>query len=174
MLGLLRRNLQFCPEQCKRTAYIALTRSILEYGAGVWDPIPSKRHRKPRTCSTQGSPVSSQGLQIKRPRLHHQHETTTKPAHPSIKETSTQTVILLQSGRGLVPGLPIDNFLVKARPKRNIKIKQYKDHQTQNILERQVVNHDKGFKIHHCNTEQLKHSYFCEHPLWLGITSHLK
>ena len=36
---------------------------------------------------------------------------------------------------GLVPGLPIENFLVRARPKRNIKIKQYKDHQTQNILE---------------------------------------
>ena len=66
---------------------------------------------------------------------------------------------------GLVPGLPIDNFLVRARPKRNIKIKQYKDHQTQNILERQVVNHDKGFKIHHCNTEQYKHSFFVSTPL---------
>ena len=42
VLGLLRRNLQFCPEQCKRTAYIALTRSILEYGAGVWDPYLQK------------------------------------------------------------------------------------------------------------------------------------
>ena len=76
VLGLLRRNLQFCPEQCKRTAYIALTRSILEYGGWRVGPIPSKRHRKPRACSTQGSPVHHRRLQIKRPRLHHQHETS--------------------------------------------------------------------------------------------------
>ena len=34
----LRRNLSFCPEGFKRTAYIALVGSILEYGACVWDP----------------------------------------------------------------------------------------------------------------------------------------
>ena len=42
VLGLLRRNLSFCPEDCKRTAYIALVRSILEYGACVWDPYLKK------------------------------------------------------------------------------------------------------------------------------------
>ena len=42
VLALLRRNLGFCPESCKRTAYIALVRSILEYGAIVWDPYLRK------------------------------------------------------------------------------------------------------------------------------------
>ena len=37
-LGFLRRNLKYCPEECKRLSYIALVRSTLEYGAIVWDP----------------------------------------------------------------------------------------------------------------------------------------
>ena len=37
-LGFLRRNLKYCSEDCKKLAYIALVRSILEYGAVVWDP----------------------------------------------------------------------------------------------------------------------------------------
>ena len=37
-LGFLRRNLTHCPKNCKRNAYLALVRPILEYGAVVWDP----------------------------------------------------------------------------------------------------------------------------------------
>ena len=37
-LGLLRRNLKFCPKESRRTAYLAMIRSTLEYGAVVWDP----------------------------------------------------------------------------------------------------------------------------------------
>jgi hypothetical protein len=37
-LGFLRRNLQHCPRGCRRTAYIALIRSIMEYGSVIWDP----------------------------------------------------------------------------------------------------------------------------------------
>ncbi|XP_071488446.1 uncharacterized protein [Diadema antillarum] len=42
VLALLRRNLGFCPKNCKRTAYTALVRSIMEYGAIVWDPYLMK------------------------------------------------------------------------------------------------------------------------------------
>ena len=41
-LGFLRRNLKYCSEDCKRLAYIALVRSILECGAVVWDPYQSR------------------------------------------------------------------------------------------------------------------------------------
>jgi hypothetical protein len=37
-LGFLRRNLQHCPRECRRTAYIAFVRSIMEYGSIIWDP----------------------------------------------------------------------------------------------------------------------------------------
>ena len=37
-LAFLKRNLRHCPEPCRRTAYISLVRSVLEYGSIVWDP----------------------------------------------------------------------------------------------------------------------------------------
>ena len=37
-LGFLRKNLRICPKECKKTAYISLVRSTMEYGAIVWDP----------------------------------------------------------------------------------------------------------------------------------------
>ena len=33
LLGLLKRNLKYCPQNCKRLAYISLVRPILEYSS---------------------------------------------------------------------------------------------------------------------------------------------
>ena len=33
-----RRNLKMCPQTCRKSAYIPLARSILDYGAIIWDP----------------------------------------------------------------------------------------------------------------------------------------
>jgi hypothetical protein len=36
-LGFLRRNLKYSPKNCKKTAYITLVRSIMDYGGIIWD-----------------------------------------------------------------------------------------------------------------------------------------
>ena len=40
-----RRNLQHCPRECRRTAHIALVRSIMEYGSIIWDPYTKQEIR---------------------------------------------------------------------------------------------------------------------------------
>ena len=45
-LGFLRRNLRHCPKTCKKSAYISLVRSTMEYGAIVWDPYTSTEINK--------------------------------------------------------------------------------------------------------------------------------
>ena len=37
-LGFLSRNLKGCPSELKKTAYLAIVRSSLEYAAPIWDP----------------------------------------------------------------------------------------------------------------------------------------
>ncbi len=41
-LSFLRRNLKRCPASCRRSAYLALVRPLLEYGAAVWNPYLQK------------------------------------------------------------------------------------------------------------------------------------
>jgi len=45
-LGFLKRNLKGVPSALKRTAYVSLVRSGLEYGAAVWDPFTHDQKRK--------------------------------------------------------------------------------------------------------------------------------
>ena len=45
-LGFVRRNIQNCPIQTRRAAYLTLVRSQLEYAAAVWDPYTSKEMEK--------------------------------------------------------------------------------------------------------------------------------
>ena len=37
-MGFLRRNLKYCPQECKKTSYISLVHSTMEYGGIIWDP----------------------------------------------------------------------------------------------------------------------------------------
>jgi len=37
-LGISQKKLKYCPEECKKTAYISLVRSTMENGGIIWDP----------------------------------------------------------------------------------------------------------------------------------------
>jgi oligoendopeptidase F len=54
-LGFLRRNLQHCSRECRKTAYIALVRSITEYGAIIWDPYNTKDINKLENLQRRGA-----------------------------------------------------------------------------------------------------------------------
>ena len=41
-IGSLRRNLKSCPQDCRKSAYISLVRSVLDYGTIIWDPYLSR------------------------------------------------------------------------------------------------------------------------------------
>ena len=130
---------------------------------GVWSlrvgPIPSKRHQNLERVQRRALRFITGDYRSRDPgcitNMRQRLNLPTLASRRQVLKLSSFFKVV----EGLVPDLPIDNFLVRARPERNIKIKQYKDHQTHYILERQVVNHDKGFEIHHCNTEQYKHSF---------------
>jgi len=65
-LGFIKRNLKGCPQSLKRTAYISLVRSIMEYSSVFWDPHLKKdkdalervQRRATRWICSRSVPVS--------------------------------------------------------------------------------------------------------------------
>ena len=45
-IGFLRRNLKSCPQDCRKSAYLSLVRSVLDYGSIIWDPYLSREIEK--------------------------------------------------------------------------------------------------------------------------------
>ena len=160
VLALLRRNLSFCPENCKRTAYIALVRSILEYGACVWDPYLRKDVQCLEKVQCRAVRFICGDYRSREPgSITKMRENLNLPTLASrrqvLKLTSFFKVV-----EGLVPALPIDQFLTKTRPKRNIKARKFVNFDACNVVERHVTNNSKCYTLRHCNTEQLRNSFF--------------
>ena len=115
--------MKYCSEDCKRLAYIALVRSILEYGAVVLDPYQSrdiivvekvqrqaarfiKDDYKSRFEGCVTSKLEDLKLQILQQR-----------------RLETRLVMLYKVERGMVPAINADKFLIPNRNKRHIKSK---------------------------------------------------
>jgi len=69
-------------------------------------------------------------------------------------------VMLYKVAEGLVPAIPATDYLKPARVKRQIKAKQYSDCVTSNIIDKQVINNDRGFVVKNTNSNQYKNSFF--------------
>jgi hypothetical protein len=54
-IGFLRRNLQHCPKECRKNAYISLVRSVLEYGVTIWDPYQKNDIEKLEKIERRGA-----------------------------------------------------------------------------------------------------------------------
>ena len=62
--------------------------------------------------------------------------------------------------KGQVPAVPIDHYLIKQRPKRNIRAKQFKNCVQNNIVENYVNNNSQCFQPIQAKTDNFKNSFF--------------
>ena len=116
ILGFIRRNLRRCPTACKKTAYLALVRPLLENGAIIWDPYQKQDIGKmeriqrnavrfiTRVCKSK-TPGSVTHLQIK-------HDLPTLPE----RREDLRLTFLHKMVEGLVPAIPPDKYLTPRKP----------------------------------------------------------
>ena len=72
-----------------------------------------------------------------------------------------QTVFFLfKVVEGLVPAINPEEYLKPQKQKRRIKPRTYENFKSVNIVEKHSVNHDRGYEIEQCHSEQLKNSFF--------------
>jgi hypothetical protein len=145
-LGFLRRNLRHYPTGCKRSAYRSLVRSVLEYGAIVWDPYAKKdidaleRVQRGAARFITGdyrsrTPGSIQKL-LKKLDL------------PTLQDRRKQLRLCFfyKVVEELVPAIPPQNFLVRFV--------------LSNIIDTYIRNNDRCYSIKPCKTDQFRNSFF--------------
>ena len=122
-LGFIQRNLKKCPRQVKKTAYIALVRSTLEYGATVWDPYHEKDIYKLEKIQRKAARFITNDYRSR------EKGTMTKMLNDlelqSLKDRrkDKRLIQLYNVQKGLVPAIPANDYLKPIQSKREIKPK---------------------------------------------------
>ena len=61
---------------------------------------------------------------------------------------------------GLVPAINPEEYLKPQKQNRCIKPKTYENFKNVNIVVKRSVNHDRGYEIEQCHSDQVKNSFF--------------
>ena len=159
-LGLIRRNLGNCPQQCRKTAYTSLVRSIFQYASTVWDPyleqdieVLEKTQKKAArfiTGNYHSREPGSMTQMLKELDL------------PMLKQRRKEDRLCLmyKIERGLVPAIPKDTYLKPIREKRKVKAKTFTDCETKNFVEKYQNLHSNCFEAISTPNKTYSNSFF--------------
>ena len=113
-LGFL-RNLKYCPKDYKKTAYISLVRSTMEYGAIVWDPYTIvdtntlERIQRRAAIFITGDYQSREEGSVANMLAELELESLQS------RRTSQRIILLYKVVEGLVPAIKTEDYLTKSR-----------------------------------------------------------
>ncbi|KAK3097708.1 hypothetical protein FSP39_012355 [Pinctada imbricata] len=160
-LGFIRRNLRNVPQNCRKTAYISLVRSIMEYGATIWNPYLKGDIHVDKLEKIQNRAIRF----IKKDYKSRESGCITKMREELELETlearrlSLRLILMYKIVEGLVPALPTDKFVKFQKSKRQIKSTKFRDCETTNLVEKRVCNNTKSLIIPDSRTPQYKNSF---------------
>lgn len=159
-LGILRRNLKFLPKSCKQTAYVALVRSVLEYGCIVWDPYLQKDINRIEQLQRKAARFIIQDYKSQSPGFMTNilHELGLPPLEK--RRVFNRLNFFYKTVQGLVPAVNPDHFVKSVDNKRRIKSKQFSDYHAKNIVDKNVRNNNKCYVVKNVKSDQYKNSYF--------------
>ena len=159
-LGFLQRNLHNCPRKCKQTAYVSLVRSLVEYGATLWDPYLKKEIDSLEKIQRKAlrfiygdyknyTPGTINNLQQ-------------RSGLPSLldRRKALRLTFMYKLVEGLVPAMPPASFIEFNKPGRQIRARKTSEYSSTNIIERHIRNNSKTIKIRPSNSEQFRQSFF--------------
>ena len=159
-LAFLRRNLRSFPLDCRKSAYTTLVRSLLDYGSIIWDPYLKQDIDKLERVQRQAARFITGDYKTREEGCVTRMLETLELSSLEQRRSFNRLVFMYKVVEGLVPAIPVDDFLKQQKPKRLIRPRKYSDHISKNIVDRHSVNNNRCFVIENCKTEQLKQSFF--------------
>ena len=160
-LGFVRRNVQHCPVQTRRAAYLALVRSSLEYAASVWDPYTVAEIEKLEKVQRRGARFISNDFKSK----HEGCVTKMLEEHnlPSLQQRRKEIRLALfyKIANGSLPGLPKTEYLTPVVNKRKrMANRQMSAYVVDNVVENYEIIHSKCYVPPRATSDIYKNSFF--------------
>ena len=159
-LGFLKRNLQHSPPSLRRTAYIALVRSRLEYAATVWDPYCQGDIDKLEKIQRQAARFIAKDYRSRDPGCVTKMLETNNLSPLHLRRRDLRLTLLYKISQGLLPSIKADTYLTPIQNKRQISAKQFPDFASNNIVANHQNVNSKGFDVPYATTPQYKNSFF--------------
>ena len=123
-------------------------------------PIPKTRHRQLERVQRQAARFITGDYKTREEGCVTRMLETLELSSLEQRRSFNRLVFMYKVVEGLVPAIPVDDFLKQQKPKRLIRPRKYSDHISKNIVDRHSVNNNRCFVIENCKTEQMKQSFF--------------
>jgi len=159
-LGFMRRNLKHCHASCRKTAFLALIRSTLEYSCPVWDPFLGKDIDRIERVQRQAARFITRDYTSRDPGCI--SRMLRDLGLPSLQDRrkDIRLAFFFKVVEGLVPAMPSDSYLTPFRSKRLRIGRQFTNCVATNIIERQEINNTHSFELIQARTAAYKNSFF--------------
>jgi hypothetical protein len=160
-LGFLRRNLKRCPSSCRRNAYLALVRPLMEYSSTIWDPYQKQDIDRLERIQRNAVRFISGDYRTTTPGFVTGLLAKHKLPPLQDRRESLRLLFFFKVVEGLVPALPPDQFVTPQKQGRQIRSSQRSQHfVSNNPVENYIRNNDRCYTVPRANTEQYRNSYF--------------
>ena len=151
-LGFIRRNLSRCPKETRLQAYLSLVRSLLEYGAVIWDPSSKQEIKKLERIQRQSARFVNRDYRSREKGCMTKMLKDLELPTLQQRRKELRLSLLYKISEESVQGIPRDTYLQKVREKRNITAtKKFDDYVHKNMVANYVTNNSKCYKIPPCN-----------------------
>ena len=156
----MRRNVSKCPQHCRKTAYISLVRSSLEYGSSIWDPHLQKDIDKLEAIQRRAARFITQDYHSREPGSMTSMLQELNLPQLEQRRKENRLGFLYKISNRLVPAISPEEYLTSLTNKRKIRAKSFHDCETRNFVTRQQILHDNCFVLPTSKTDVYKHSFF--------------
>ena len=146
-LGLLRRNLRFCPQKCRRTAYTSLIRSKLEYADVIWDPHDQQEINKLEKVQRRSARFICQDYRSRTPGCvtNMLADLNLPPLQERRKEH--RLALFYKVADKALPGIPPDKYINEIRGKRKIIPKKNPGFVEKNVVNNMARNNSRCYEL---------------------------
>ena len=153
-LGFIKRNLKHCPETTRHMAYVSLVRSVLEYGATIWDPYLQCDINRLEKVQRRAARFITGDYTSRTPGCMTNMLESLNLSPLAQRRKELRLTFLFKISERLVPAIDKETYLVPPRTGKKIKDKKFEGFEATTYVTKYAQNNSKPYVIPHTTKDK--------------------